>query len=93
MTVIKYQSAREHDTIVDSLVGCFGYKGPLWQFSVCTEQPPKDRKEERIDESKEEFEQPDPAPIVSTVGPCPIIIQTSRTPGTESYSAPSDILS
>ena len=51
-------------------------------MSVYIGPSPKEReKEERkdIDESKMS-KQPPPAPTVSAVGPCPTVIQISRTP-------------
>ena len=38
------------------------------------------KKREMIDERKKTSKQPPPAPTASAVGPCPTIIQSSRTP-------------
>ena len=61
--------------------GLFGFNGPLRQyFSLygAVLQREGERKK-MIDERKKSKQQP-PAPTESTVGPCPTIIQISRTP-------------
>ena len=64
------------------LVGCFGLNGPLRQyFSLyrAVSQREGERKEKRQMREKMS-KQPPPAPTASAIGPCPTIIQTSRTP-------------
>ena len=64
------------------LVGCFGFNGPLRQyFSLyrAVSQREGERKEKRQMREKMS-KQPPPAPTASAIGPCPTIIQTSRTP-------------
>ena len=63
------------------LVGCFGLNGPLRQYfnlyrSVSLREG---ERREMIDESKMS-KQPPPTSTINAVGPCPIIIQISRTP-------------
>ena len=45
------------------------------------------KKRKKIEERKKMSKQPPPAPTASTIGPCPTVIQISRTPGTESLSS------
>ena len=66
----------------DLVVGCFGLNGPLRQyFSLyrAVSQREGERKEKRQMREKMS-KQPPPAPTASAIGPCPTIIQTSRTP-------------
>ena len=66
---------------LDWLVGCFGFNGPLRQyFSLyrAVSQREGERGEKRQMREKMS-KQPPPAPTASATGPCPIIIQTSRT--------------
>ena len=66
----------------EDLVGCFGLNGPLRQyFSLyrAVSQREGERKEKRQMREKMS-KQPPPAPTASAIGPCPTIIQTSRTP-------------
>ena len=63
------------------LVGCFWFNGPLRQyFSLyrAVSQREEERKREMIDERKIS-KQPPLTPSESIVGPCPTIIQISRT--------------
>ena len=64
------------------LVGCFGFNGPLRQYSSlyqAVSQREGDRGE--IGYMREKLsKQPPPAPTTSAVGPCPTIIQIIRTP-------------
>ena len=55
----------------------------LWKsISVCIGPSPSERKKEERNDSweKKMSKQPPPAPTANTVGPCPTIIQISRTP-------------
>ena len=64
------------------LVGCFGFNGPLRQyFSLyrAVSQREGERGEKRQMREKMS-KQPPPAPTASATGPCPTIIQISRTP-------------
>ena len=65
----------------DWLVGCFGLNGPLRQyFSLYRAASQREgERREMIDERKN-IQTPPPEPTVSAVGPCPTIIQISRTP-------------
>ena len=65
------------------LVGCFGFIGPLRQyFSLyrAVSQREGERKEKKDRSEKKCPNKPPPAPTASATGPCPTIIQTSRTP-------------
>ena len=69
------------DNILQVLVGCFGFNGPLRQYFRlywAVSQSEGERKE-MIDQRKMSI-QPPPAPTVSAVGPCPCLIKISRTP-------------
>ena len=69
------------------LVGWFGYNGPSRQyFSLYRAVSQKEGERERIDESKNVQTTP-PAPITSTVGPCPSVIQTVGRPGTGRFAS------
>ena len=59
-------------------VGCFGLNGPLRQY-FSLYRAVSQREGERKDERKMS-KQPPPAPTESTIGPCPTVIQVSRTP-------------
>ena len=68
--------------LVGWLVGCFGLNGPLRQYfslyrAVSQREGERGEKGQmRVKMSK----QPPPAPTASAVGPCPTLIQISRTP-------------
>ena len=66
---------------IDWLVGCLGLNGPLRQyFSLyrAVSQREGERKEKWYTREKMS-KQPPPAPTASAVGPCPTLIQISRT--------------
>ena len=70
-----------------TLVGCFGFNGPLRQyFSLYRVDSQREgERGERIDERKmSKPPPPPPAPTASAVGPCPTVIQTVGRPGTGS---------
>ena len=68
------------------LVGCFGFNGPLRQYSSlyrAVSQREGERGEKgqrRVKMSK----QPPPAPTASAIGPCPTVIKIVGRPGTGS---------
>ena len=64
------------------LVGCFGLNDPLRQyFSLYRAVSQREgERREVIDERKNVQTNPPPAPTASAIGPCPTIIQSSRTP-------------
>ena len=56
-----------------SMVGCFGFNGPLRQyFSLYRAVSQREGEREKIEENKMS-KQPSPAPTASTIGPCPTI--------------------
>ena len=60
------------------LVGCFGFYGPLRQYFSLYRAVSHRQKRAKIE--KKCPNKPPPAPTASAIGPCPTIIQTSRTP-------------
>ena len=64
------------------LVGCFGFNGPLRQyFSLCRAVSQREGERGEKGQIREKMsKQPPPAPTASATGPCPTIIQISRTP-------------
>ena len=64
------------------LVGCFGFNGPLRQyFSLYRAVSQREGERGEKGQMREKMsKQPPPAPIASATGPCPTIIQISRTP-------------
>ena len=69
-----------------TLVGCFGFNGPLRQyFSLywAASQREGEREEKGYMRVKKS-EQPLPAPTASAVGPCPTVIKVVGRPGTGS---------
>ena len=69
--------------MVGRLVGCFWLNVSLRQyFSLCpaVSQREKARKKREIIDERKMSKQPPPAPAASAVGPCPTIIQISKTP-------------
>ena len=64
------------------LVGCFGFNGPLRQyFSLFRAVSQREGERGEIGQMREKMSnQPPPAPTASATGPCPTIIQISRTP-------------
>ena len=67
---------------VDWLVGCFGFNGPLRQyFSLYRAVSQREGERGEKGQMREKMsKQPPPAPTASATGPCPTIIQISRTP-------------
>ena len=70
------------DHISSWLVGCFGFNGPLRQYfrlyrAVSQREGERGEKEQMREKRSK---QPPPAPTASATGPCPTIIQISRTP-------------
>ena len=68
--------------LVGWLVGCFGFNGPLRQyFSLYRAVSQREGERGEKGQMREKMsKQPPPAPIASATGPCPTIIQISRTP-------------
>ena len=64
------------------LVGCFGFNGPLRQyFSLYRAVSQREGERGEKGQMREKMsKQPPPAPTASATGPCPTIIQISRTP-------------
>ena len=60
------------------MVGCFGLNGPLRQY-FSPNLPERGRKK-RNDKREKNVQTTPPAPTASTEGPCPTLIQISRTP-------------
>ena len=67
---------------LDWLVGCFGFNGPLRQyFSLYRAVSQREGERGEKGQMREKMsKQPQPAPAASATGPCPTIIQISRTP-------------
>ena len=59
------------------LVSCFGLHGPLRQYFSYIGPSPREREKEMRGKMST---QPPPAPTAGAIGPCPIVIQISRTP-------------
>ena len=81
----KWQMPWNAAVVINWLVGCFGFNGPLRQyFSLYRAvSQRKAEREERIDESKNVQTTP-PAPTASAIGPCPTLIKIVGRPGTGS---------
>ena len=64
------------------MVGCFGFNGPLRQYlSLYRAVSQREGEKEEKGQMREKMsKQPPPAPTASATGPCPTIIQISRTP-------------
>ena len=64
------------------LVGCFGFNSPLRQyFSLYRAVSQREGERGEKGQMREKMsKQPPPAPTASATGPCPTIIQISRTP-------------
>ena len=64
------------------LVGCFGFNGPLRQyFSLYRAVSQREGERGEKGQTREKMsKQPPPAPTASATGPCPTLIQISRTP-------------
>ena len=63
------------------LVGCFGFNDPLRQyFSLYRAVSQRGRKKGDKTDREKMSKQPPLAPTASAIGPCPSIIQISRTP-------------
>ena len=64
------------------LVGCFWFNGPLRQyFSLYRAVSQREGERGEKGQMREKMsKQPPPAPTASATGPCPTIIQISRTP-------------
>ena len=62
------------------LVGCFGFNGPLRQYFSLYRAASQSGGERKRKYRREKNVRPAPAPTASTLGPCPTLIQISRTP-------------
>ena len=63
------------------LVGCFGLNGPLRQYFSLYWAVSHREKEKRNDRREKKCpNNPPPASVASTIGPCPTLFQISRTP-------------
>ena len=58
------------------LIGYFCFNGPLSLYRAVSQRGRK----KRNDRQEKNVQQPQPAPTGSAVGPCAIVIQSSRTP-------------
>ena len=68
--------------VVNDLVGCFGFYGPLRQYFSLhrTVSQGKRKKRENIDEREKNVLTPPSASTARAKGPCPTIVQISRSP-------------
>ena len=65
---------------VDWLVACLGFNDPLRQyFSLYRAASQRGRKKREKIGEREMSKQPQPVPTASAIGPCPTIVQISRT--------------
>ena len=72
------------------LVICFAFKGPLRQdFSLYQNVSQREGERREMIDLRKLSKQPVPASAARAVGPCPTVIQISRTPALEVYPAPS----
>ena len=79
---LSMQYALKLKSMVGWLVGCFGFNGPLRQyFSLYRAVSQREGERGEKGQMREKMsKQPPPAPTASATGPCPTIIQISRTP-------------
>ena len=70
-----------HITDELGLVGCLGFNDPLRQyFSLYRAVSQRGRKKRQKIDKRKNVQTSPPAPTASAIGPCPTIIQISRTP-------------
>ena len=68
-------------SVCAALVGCFGFNGPLRQyFSLYRAFSQREGEKREMIVERKNIQTTPSAPTASAVGPCPTIIQISRTP-------------
>ena len=78
VAAIDWRSHTTYDWIW--FVSFLGFNGPLRHFSLYRAVSERGRKTGEKKDDLKMSKQPQPAPTASTIGPCPTIIQISRTP-------------
>ena len=80
LSVIQLPQTTEKKRGVGWLIGCFGLNSPLKQYFHLYRAVSESKKREMTDKRIKMPKQPPPTLAASAIGPCPTLIQISRTP-------------